>query len=664
LKKAVFLLGLLLLTSCYQSQPDVPSVASSPQVLGVGSVDIGVTDDGVLPASFQSGYVNIPSDLMFTSAPVSQLTTGSANGVAGRYLLTRVNLRNVSNNNLENLTLLGISLTGADQSLTAYSNVLTIIGTPVSDANALYQIKPSQPISQNGITNASFVAFDESDLDSDLRNTIDSIPGVSVGAVFPYGFRVGDVAAGQDATVDLGFFIPDGNPVGRFSFRFVAVTDNLERVTQGIDEIDVTGNRDNGYAAVRQRFGNPEAGKTLVLTGPFEREVSQADIDSGIFTLLPDIRIAGTAGNTAATLFASGLAAAAQVSAVPDVTLNAELMALLENNLAATDPGVVLFVGDNQSSSRAAYGLANIETNTPIKLTDYFRIASTSKPMVSAALLTFVDAGDIALDDPIADYLPADIVNNLASVSGTTVRQMLQMTSGIPDYLDTTAFVDAVEAAPRTFWTPAQMLEFAYDEPAKFTPGSGFDYSNSNYILAQIIIETLSEKTLAVVLKETVFDPAGMTDCYLETADTFAQNITRGYDNSLPWDTESGDTLLDVTEINDGVGLGDGGVVCRIDSLVRFLPALLAGDILTENTLAAMLNGLANDRGAPYGLGIDVDNEGAFGLTIGHDGATSGFQTSLIYLPEDNLSVAAITNFVESEALGNIIDGALEWWFE
>ena len=238
-------------------------------------------------------------------------------------MLTRLKLRNVSERNLDNLTLLGISLAGADQSLTAFSNVLTIIGSPVSDANALYQIKPSQPISLSGVTNASFVAFDESDLDSDLRNTINGIPGANVAALLPYGFRVGNVTAGQDATVDIGFFIPDGNPVGRFSFRFIAVTDNLERVTQGISEIDIAGNRDNGYAAVRQRFGNPASNKTLVLTGSFEREVSQADIDSGIFTLLPDIRIAGAAGSPLATLFDSSSTAVAQISAPGQNTDNA-----------------------------------------------------------------------------------------------------------------------------------------------------------------------------------------------------------------------------------------------------------------------------------------------------------------------------------------------------
>lgn len=316
-----FLVGVLLV-SCSQitTSPDT-SASAEREVLGIGTIDIVMPDSvgtDIQTTSFESGYVNIPSELEFTATPVTQLTFGTANGVAGRYLLTRVRLRNVSDRTLDNLTLLGISLAGADQSLTPFSRVQTIIGSFVDDANALYQIKPSQPISIDGITNASFVAFAESDLDSDLRNTLNNIPGANIAAVLPYGFRAGDVTAGQEVAVDIGFFIPDGNPVGRFVFRFVAVTDSIERIAQGIDEIDTDGNQDpnvdRGYAAVRARFGNPAANKTLVLTGPFAREVAQGDIDQNIFTLLPDIRIAGAAGSPLATLFDSGSAAVAQVS--------------------------------------------------------------------------------------------------------------------------------------------------------------------------------------------------------------------------------------------------------------------------------------------------------------------------------------------------------------
>lgn len=157
-----------------------------------------------------------------------------------------------------------------------------------------------------------------------------------------------------------------------------------------------------------------------------------------------------------------------------------ELVALLEQYVADDDPGVVLLIGNRDESYLAAYGLADVDAGTPIQTDASFRIASTSKPMVSVALLTFVEAGDIDLEDAIADYLPDDIVNNLANADSATVRQMLQMTSGIPDYLETDAFLDAVDDAPQTFWRPEQVLEFAYGEPASFDAGDDFEYSNSN----------------------------------------------------------------------------------------------------------------------------------------------------------------------------------------
>ena len=347
----------------------------------------------------------------------------------------------------------------------------------------------------------------------------------------------------------------------------------------------------------------------------------------------------------------------------PPSTPHAELRALLETYLDADDPGVVLFVGDREESHVAAYGLADIDAGIPIRTQDYFRIGSTSKPMVSAALLTFVEAGAIALNDRIADYLPADIVRKVANADRATVRQMLQMTSGIPEYLDSDAFWEGVEATPRKFWTPAELMDFIDGEPADFAPGSDYGYSNSNYILAQIIIESLSGQPLAAVLEQTIFSPAGMDSCYLETSATFGMNIVRGYD------LDDDDNLIDVTEINDGVGLGDGGVVCTVSSLVRFLPALLAGDILGAAMLDAMLESVPNSEGAPYGLGIAVQTDSEFGFgelgfMVGHDGATSGFQTVLIYLPDEALSVAALSNFVESDVLEDIVGEALEWWFE
>ncbi|MEM7736125.1 MAG: CAP domain-containing protein [Deinococcota bacterium] len=340
-KFIIYSLSTVILASC--TQIDAPSTTlnatPTPSVLGIGTIDIG-KDTGIQTSTLNNGFLDFPSELTFTASPLSQLTFDNVNGVSGRFLLTRVQVQNTSGRNLENVTFLGLSLAGSDQSLTAYSNVLTIQGNPVTDPNQLYQVKPSQPISINGITDASFVAFSEADLDAGFRQVINNIPGVNVAAILPYGFIVGDIAAGGDATLDLGFFIPDGNTIGRFSFRLVAVTDTIERFTQGINEVTTNGNTDTNYsdtAPVRQRYGTPSPNKKLVLIGPYTRNVSQADIDSNIFELLPDIRIAGTAGNALATLFDSGSTAVAQVQAAGGNT-SGNITALSELMTASTEP--------------------------------------------------------------------------------------------------------------------------------------------------------------------------------------------------------------------------------------------------------------------------------------------------------------------------------------
>ncbi len=334
----------------------------------------------------------------------------------------------------------------------------------------------------------------------------------------------------------------------------------------------------------------------------------------------------------------------------------AELVELLAAELDPDGPGVVSFVGDADERFRAAYGSGDLVTGVPIRVDDRFRIASSSKPMVAAAALTFVDSGELDLDQPLAAYLPVEHTAGLANADRATVRHALQMTSGIPDYLGTDAFWSAVDHDPDRFWTPTEALAFAEELPAEHAPGMGFDYSNSNYLLAQLVIEELAGQPLSEVLRLRVFDPAGMAGCTLETATSFPATTVRGYD------LDDGGELVDVTVVNDGVGLGDGGIVCTVEDMVRFLPALLEGELLDDTTLAEMLDPLPADGGA-YGLGIDVDEDGGYGLIVGHEGGSSGFQSVLWYLPDHGVSVGVLTNTLGSEVHRDIADELLAFWF-
>ncbi|MDQ7028055.1 MAG: serine hydrolase domain-containing protein, partial [Anaerolineae bacterium] len=248
---------------------------------------------------------------------------------------------------------------------------------------------------------------------------------------------------------------------------------------------------------------------------------------------------------------------------------------------------------------------------------------------------------EIGLDDLIAEYLPDAVVANVENADEATVRQMLQMTSGIFNYTESDIFDDATNANPNRAWTAAETIETIYGEESYFASGTDYYYSNSNYNLAQMIIEDVTGISLADNLETRIFQPLGMDSCFLETPERFAQGIVRGYtqDDNDNWD--------DVTDYNDGVGMADGGVICNAEDLAKFLPGL-RDTLLSEAMLEEMLDTVDDGAGGAYGLGMGYD-EGEFGMQVGHDGSTSGFQSNMVYLPDEDIVVVILTNNFDSD---------------
>lgn len=321
------------------------------------------------------------------------------------------------------------------------------------------------------------------------------------------------------------------------------------------------------------------------------------------------------------------------------------LESLLDDYVSEDDPAVVLYVKYGDEEWVGVRGIANFDTGKAATSEDLFRIGSTTKPMTSVILLQLVDEGEINFDDPIADYLPDDIAMSIENANTATLRQLLQMTSGIFDYIESDGFNEAVDQNPSHFWTAGEVIVYAKYEEAYFPAGEDYYYSNSNYIIAQMIIESLTGKSLAENMQERIFAPLGMEDCYLESADNFAQGIVRGY--------QLGDeNYEDITEVNDGLGLGDGGVICSAADLAKF-PVALVNGLLDDAILTQMFNTVDDGEGGQYGLGISYD-ESDFGTQISHDGATSGFQSSMTYLPDEDLVVIILTNNFDSDLLEDL----------
>ena len=329
----------------------------------------------------------------------------------------------------------------------------------------------------------------------------------------------------------------------------------------------------------------------------------------------------------------------------------AVLDAILDQYVAEDDPGVVVLVtvGDEQWVS--ARGLADLANGIPIADSDSFRIGSITKTFVSTIVLQLAEDGMLELDAPLTMYLPAEITDNIEYSSKITLRHLLTMQSGVFDYTESDDFWDEVDANPSYAWTAEDTLDYVLGQAAYFAPGEEFYYTNTNYILLELIIQEVTGMTLGGVMTEYIFEPLGMTHSYMEDGANLSPDIVQGYGYY-----DNDDELDNITLINEGVGLGDGGIISTAYDLDIFIRALLTSDLLTEDSLAEML---AFDTESGYGLGISYEEVEGLAI-IGHDGATAGFQSSMYYAPELAMSIIVLTNNFDSEVIEDIVD---ETWY-
>ncbi|UUX91750.1 serine hydrolase [Methanoplanus endosymbiosus] len=319
---------------------------------------------------------------------------------------------------------------------------------------------------------------------------------------------------------------------------------------------------------------------------------------------------------------------------------------ILDSYSLSDKPGVVVYVTGDKGTYSATAGLSDLEAKKGVSANDLFRIASATKSFVATVVLQLAEEGLIDLDAPIGNYLPEDIASSVANADEATVRDTLQMRSGIPDYM-TDGFDDAVEDDPSHWWTAEEVVTYSYDIPPGFSPREKFEYCNNNYVLLQILIEKITGNPLADELENRIFGPVGMNSCYLESPENTGAGIVRGYE-------EANGKFTDVTMYNDGFGLGDGGIVGNAEDLAKFMPALMNGKFISSNTLSQMLQTVPDDSGDGYGLGIAVIDK-PFGRLVGHDGSSGGFASEIYCLPECNTSIVVLTNNFDSEIAEEIL---------
>ncbi len=336
--------------------------------------------------------------------------------------------------------------------------------------------------------------------------------------------------------------------------------------------------------------------------------------------------------------FLAALVALAPAAAVAQPP---KLKPLAQRIVSAGTPGAVVYVRDRNTVRAAAAGHADLRKKTLLTPAMAFRVGSITKSFVSTVVLQLVGEGKLALTDTLDHWLPGIVPD----ASQITVRELLNHTSGIADYTGQVTFDSALVSTPSRVWTPRELVSFVDDRPPLFVPGERWSYSNTNFILLGLIAERITGRPLGTELRERIFKPLGLAHTGFPTASASMPNpFAHGYllpNNGLV----PVRTYLDVTGWSPSWAWAAGAMVSTADDLARFYGALLSGDVLKPELLAAMEDTVpetTDPRGPGYGLGLmhDVDLA-ACGDTWGHDGAVPGY-TSFVSGRRDGSRIAVV----------------------
>ncbi|MFJ2161441.1 serine hydrolase domain-containing protein [Streptomyces sp. NPDC087856] len=280
----------------------------------------------------------------------------------------------------------------------------------------------------------------------------------------------------------------------------------------------------------------------------------------------------------------------------------------------------------------ATTGVSDTATGRAARVTDKFRIASSTKAFVSTVMLQLVGEGRVSLDDTIEHWLPGVVDGNGNDGSAITVRQLLNHTSGLFNYTgDFPAITTAAgfEADRYTTWTPRQLVGIAMRHAPDFAPGTQWEYSNTNYILAGMIVQKATGHTWQQEVTRRIIRPLSLRDTSApDTSARIPGQHLHGYS-----DFGEGGPVIDVTDFNPSAAGSAGAMISTTGDLTRFFSALLGGKLLRPAQLAEMkttVRAASLDPvwpGARYGLGLMEIPLTCGGVYYSHAGDLSGYTT-------------------------------------
>jgi len=326
------------------------------------------------------------------------------------------------------------------------------------------------------------------------------------------------------------------------------------------------------------------------------------------------------------------LVGAVAIPTVPAASAGTPTEAKLQrqlNSLVAAEggpPGAIVTLRRGERMQVLSAGVADVKKRRAPRANDHMRIASVAKAFSGAVALRLAADGRLDLDDTIGGVLPS----LPRAWSAVTVRQMLNHTSGLPDYTQSKGFRQQFVDNPSGFVSPSKILSWVRREPLIFRPGRRYEYSNTDNIVVALMAEELSGSSYAGLLEEIVFEPLGLRRTSLPVRTALPRPFIHGYVYGEVIDQTT--TPEDVSTLLSPSGAwASGGIVSTPRELNEFIGAYLAGRLFPASLQQQQLRFVPGGKSSPPGPGRNAAGLAVFryrtrcGTVYGHTGNFPGY---------------------------------------
>ena len=300
----------------------------------------------------------------------------------------------------------------------------------------------------------------------------------------------------------------------------------------------------------------------------------------------------------------------------------------------------IAIVQDGKIAYLQAYGDARLDPRTPARPDMRYSIGSVSKQFTVAALLLLQEQGKLSFDDKVSKFIP-----DLTRANEVSIRQLLSHTSGYQDYWPQD-YVMPMMLEPTT---AQKIMDSWAHKPLDFDPGTKWQYSNTNYVIAGVIFEKASGTSLLQFLREKIFAPLGMKSVANIDQDSLATTDPVGY---MRYGLGP---LRPAPKEGKGWLFAAGELAMPAEDLARWDISVMNQTLLKPSSYRQFETEvvLNNGVGTRYGLGLDIGTE-EDRRTVGHSGEVSGFTAQNTIFPDDHAAIVVLTNQDAVDASGQI----------